>query len=35
MNIVIDAMSIEEFKGGQKIIKEGEEGLTLYVVGSG
>lgn len=27
MNIVIDAMSINEFKGGQKIIKEGEEGL--------
>ncbi len=35
MNIVIDAMSIEEFNAGTKVIQEGEEGLTLYVVGSG
>lgn len=35
MNIVIDAMSIENFESGQQVIKEGEEGETLYIVGGG
>lgn len=35
MNIVLDAMSVQECKKGDQIIKEGDEGLTLYVVGSG
>jgi len=35
VNIVIDAMSAENKKAGEQIIKEGDEGLTLYVVGSG
>lgn len=35
MNIVIDAMSIEQIGFGQNVIKEGDEGLILYVVGSG
>jgi len=28
-------MSVENKKSGEQIIKEGDEGLTLYVVGSG
>lgn len=35
LNIVIDAMSVQEFKKGQQIFKEGDEGHTFYVVGSG
>lgn len=35
VNIVIDAMDVTDWKEDQQVIKEGDEGLTLYVVGSG
>lgn len=35
VNIVVDAMSVDTYKAGDQVIKEGDEGLTLYVVGSG
>jgi cAMP-dependent protein kinase regulator len=35
INIVVDAMSIENHKKGDEVIREGDQGLTLYVVGSG
>lgn len=35
VNIVIDAMDVTDCKEHQQVIKEGDEGLTLYVVGSG
>lgn len=35
MNIVLDAMTVEDKAKDSFVIKEGEEGEVLYIVGSG
>lgn len=35
LNIVTDAMTIENFETEKQVIKEGDQGEVLYVVGSG
>ena len=35
MNVVLDAMTVEEKSKDSFVIKEGEEGEVLYIVGSG
>lgn len=35
MNIVIDAMDVKNVQAGDLIIKQGDDGDVLYVIGSG
>ena len=35
MSVVLDAMTVEEKSKDSYVIKEGEEGEVLYIVGSG
>lgn len=35
MNIVIDAMDVKNVQAGDLIIRQGEDGDVLYVIGSG